>query len=318
MDASANHPGTYVPHLQSPTRSGEQQRGFMRPSELILAAPTPRLLLHSIYMQRSIVLDQLPVWQIGRSKDCDIVLPDRWCSRHHIRIERQADHSYRLTDLKSMNGTFIGNSPIHAPHILKHGDCISIGESELEYIDLRDAASLHSYTNHSHESKGQVTVLMTHSSRTQGEMWREVLNSQGISTIWATSHFELEKIIAHVESLNCKISLLLLDLGMPKTNPYDFCRQYRQHYPEINVILLSGMRTHVHASECKWAVNQGAMALFAGLPHNNIFSELTSITERLQTIAQALEWPYLDSEALTSTLLKLQNAVDMEMSGIVF
>ncbi len=141
MDASANHPGTYVPHLQSPTRSGEQQRGFMRPSELILAAPTPRLLLHSIYMQRSIVLDQLPVWQIGRSKDCDIVLPDRWCSRHHICIERQADHRYRLTDLKSMNGTFIGNNRIHAPHVLKHGDRISIGESELEYIDLRDVPS---------------------------------------------------------------------------------------------------------------------------------------------------------------------------------
>lgn len=317
MDASANHPGTYVPHLQSPTRSDEQQRGFMRPSELILAAPTPRLLLHSIYMQRSIVLEQLPVWQIGRSKDCDVVLPDRWCSRHHVRIERQADHRYLLTDLGSMNGTFIGNHRLREPYLLKHGDCITMGESELEYIDLRDVPSPHPSTNPSPESKGQVTVLMTHSSRTQGEMWREVLNSQGISTIWATSHFELEKIIAHVESLNCKISLLLLDLGMPKTNPYEFCRQYRQHYPGINVILLSGMRTRVHESECKWAVSQGAIALFAGLPRENMFSELTSITERLQTIAQAIGWPYLNSETLTSTLLKLQDAVDMEMSGTV-
>ncbi|MFN3678802.1 FHA domain-containing protein [Thermosynechococcus sp.] len=313
MDASANPRGTYIPHLQAPTRFDEQQRGFLRPSELILAAPTPRLLLHSVYIQRSIVLDQLPVWEVGRSKDCDIVIPDRWCSRHHLRIQRQADHRYCLTDLNSMNGTFVGNHRLREPHVLKHGDCISIGESELEYIDLRDGTSPYP----SPESKGQVTVLMTHSSRTQGEMWREVLNSQGISTIWATSHFELENIIAYVESLNCKISLLLLDLGMPKTNPYEFCRQYRQRYPEINVILLSGMRTHVHESECKWAVNQGAMALFAGLPRENLFAELTRITERLQTIAQAIKWPYFNPEALTSTLLKLQDAVDTQISGIV-
>lgn len=313
MDASANPRGTYIPHLQTPTRFGEQQRGFMRPSELILAAPTPRLLWHSVYMQRSIVLDQLPVWQVGRSKDCDIILPDRWCSRHHLRIQRQADHRYLLTDLGSMNGTFIGNHRLREPYLLKHGDCITIGESELEYIDLRDGTSPYP----SPESKGQVTVLMTHSSRTQGEMWRELLNSQGISTVWATSHFELENIIAYVESLNCKISLLLLDLGMPKTNPYEFCRQYRQRYPEMNVILLSGMRTRVHESECKWAVNQGAMALFAGLPRENLFAELTSITERLQTIAQAMKWPYFNPEALTSTLLKLQDAVDTQISGIV-
>ncbi|AHB89102.1 two component signal transduction system response regulator with FHA domain [Thermosynechococcus sp. NK55a] len=316
MDASANRPDTYVP-LHSPTRAGEQQRGFMRPSELILAAPTPRLLLHSVYMQRSIVLDQLPAWQIGRSKDCDIVLPDRWCSRRHIRIERQADHRYCLTDLKSMNGTFVGNNRIQTPYILRHGDRISIGESELEYIDLRDVPGPYPYTHHSGESKGQVTVLMTHSSRTQGEMWRELLNSQSISTIWATSHFELEKIIAHLESLNCNINLLLLDLGMPKTNPYNFCRQYRQRYPQMNVILLSGMRTRVHESECKWAVNQGAMALFGGLPRENMLGELTNITERLQTIAKALGWTYFNPEALTSTLLKLQDAVDTEMPGIV-
>jgi len=318
MDASANRPDTYVPHLQSPTRSsGESQRGFMQPTELILAAPTPRLLFHSIYIQRSIVLDQLPRWRIGRSKDCDIVMPDRWCSRAHIAIERQPDHRYRLMDLKSMNGTFIGNSRIQGTHILHHGDRIAIGESELEYIDLRDAPSPHPYTDHSHESYGQATVLMTHSSRTQGEMWRELLNSQGISTIWATSHFELEKIIAHVESLNCKISLLLLDLGMPKTNPYDFCRQYRQSYPEMQVILLSGMRTRVHESECKWAVNQGAMALFAGLPRENMFADLTSITERLQIISKTINWPYLNAEALTSTLLKLQDSIDAEISGLV-
>lgn len=318
MDASANRPSTYAPHLQSLTRSlGESPQGFVRPTELMLAAPTPRLLFHSIYMQRSIVLDQLPVWRIGRSKNCDIVIPDRWCSRAHIVIERKPDHRYQLTDLKSMNGTFVGNTRIQEPYTLRHGDCIAIGKSELEYIDLRDTPDPHPYTHHCHESYGQATVLMTHSSRTQGEMWRELLNSQGISTIWAASHFELETIIAHVESLNCKISLLLLDLGMPKTNPYDFCRQCRQVYPEKQVILLSGMRTQVHDSECRWAVSQGAMALFAALPRQNMLADLKSITERLQTISKAIEWPHLNSEALTSTLMKLQDSVDTEMSGLL-
>lgn len=311
MESPPKKSDTYVPERQKPTGSTQGAKGFIRPVELILAAPIPRVFLHSPYMQRSIVLTQRQEWSIGRSKDCDIVLPDRWASRHHSIIRVDPQKGYHLVDNKSMNGSFVNNQRVFDPHLLKHGDRVMVGETELEFVWINSGTTPPPTCN---ESK---CILMTHSSRTQGEMWRELLNSQGLSTIWATSHFELEKVMAHIESLNDSPDLLLLDLGMPKTNPYDFCRRYHETYPNLQVILLSGMRQLVHDSECKWAMNQGATALLPGLPRENLFGDLTRITERLQTIFKGIDWHQMNAEALTSTLLKLQEAVDSDLSGII-
>lgn len=311
MESPSKKSDTYVPEFQKPTGSSQGAKGFIRPVELILAAPVPRVLLHSPYMQRSIVLSQQQEWTIGRSKDCGIVLPDRWASRHHSIIRVDPQKGYYLVDNKSMNGSFVNNQRVEQSYFLKHGDRIMVGETELEFVWLKSESVP---PPSPHESK---FILMTHSSRTQGEMWRELLNSQGLSTTWATSHFELEQVMAHIESLNGSPNLLLLDLGMPKTNPYDFCRRYHETYPDLQVILLSGMRQSVHDSECKWAINQGATALLPGLPRENLFADLTRITERLQTIFKCLAWDQINAEALTSTLLKLQEAVDSELSGII-
>jgi len=63
---------------------------------------------------------------IGRGSDCDIVLPERQVSRHHVQIERDAG-GYLLRDLGSKNGTCVNGQEVHArPHRLKDGDEIQI------------------------------------------------------------------------------------------------------------------------------------------------------------------------------------------------
>jgi hypothetical protein len=42
---------------------------------------------------------------VGRGSDCDIVLPERQVSRHHVRFLR-GDDGYLVEDLGSKNGTF--------------------------------------------------------------------------------------------------------------------------------------------------------------------------------------------------------------------
>ena len=62
---------------------------------------------------------------IGRSLDCDVYVPDIYVSRHHCRFERH-EGSWRVVDLESSNGIWIGSKRQHA-YILKPGDTLEIG-----------------------------------------------------------------------------------------------------------------------------------------------------------------------------------------------
>jgi hypothetical protein len=71
------------------------------------------------------VLDQ-EYMTIGRSEDCDIVLPKRQVSRHHAQIERD-DGGYLLRDLGSKNGTYVNGRKVRSePYRLEDGDEIQI------------------------------------------------------------------------------------------------------------------------------------------------------------------------------------------------
>lgn len=71
------------------------------------------------------VLDQ-DYTTIGRSDDCDVVLPKRQVSRYHAQIER-SDGGYTLRDLGSKNGTYVNGRKVEDdPCRLQDGDEIQI------------------------------------------------------------------------------------------------------------------------------------------------------------------------------------------------
>jgi DNA-binding winged helix-turn-helix (wHTH) protein len=87
---------------------------------------------------------------IGRSNDCDIVIPDRQISRYHVRIEYDGN-GYLLQDLGSKNGTVVnGVSVSGRPYRLNDGDEIILasaiqigfvaGEATLPLEDIRFAS----------------------------------------------------------------------------------------------------------------------------------------------------------------------------------
>jgi pSer/pThr/pTyr-binding forkhead associated (FHA) protein len=63
---------------------------------------------------------------LGRSADCDVVLPDEAVSRHHAEIRAQHDR-YLLIDTGSRNGTYLNRHPVTKAAILRDGDEIAIG-----------------------------------------------------------------------------------------------------------------------------------------------------------------------------------------------
>lgn len=69
-----------------------------------------------------------PVFTLGKASACDGILDfSEEISREHARIS-WADGKYTITDLNSMNGTFLNGRPVppNQPQPLKEGDRIGI------------------------------------------------------------------------------------------------------------------------------------------------------------------------------------------------
>ena len=69
---------------------------------------------------------------IGRAEENDLQLMDPKASRHHAEIQREG-LSFLVRDLDSANGTLINGVRLTAPHVLRHGERIAIGDTELVY-----------------------------------------------------------------------------------------------------------------------------------------------------------------------------------------
>src|ERR1044072_4768803 len=69
---------------------------------------------------------------VGRDSTNVVRLADSLLSRRHCRIER-AENRLVLTDLESLNGTFVNGRPIRE-HALTDGDRVTVGESCFVYL----------------------------------------------------------------------------------------------------------------------------------------------------------------------------------------
>jgi DNA-binding NtrC family response regulator len=76
------------------------------------------------------------VVHLGKSRQCDIVLPDESVSRVHAEIRRQGD-AYRVLDQQSTNGVFIGGVRV-TDGFLKPGDVLALGKVQIRFMP-RDA-----------------------------------------------------------------------------------------------------------------------------------------------------------------------------------
>lgn len=73
---------------------------------------------------------------IGKSRRCDVSLPDDTVSRQHAEIHREAG-GYRFRDLGSTNGSYVGGARVKDAY-LKPGDVLGIGKVQLRFMP-RDA-----------------------------------------------------------------------------------------------------------------------------------------------------------------------------------
>ncbi|HJP91493.1 MAG TPA: sigma 54-interacting transcriptional regulator [Pyrinomonadaceae bacterium] len=69
---------------------------------------------------------------IGRETAANLCIADASVSRRHSKIEKR-EEGFVITDLESLNGTFINDVPIKS-RLLEHGDRVRIGDSQFLFL----------------------------------------------------------------------------------------------------------------------------------------------------------------------------------------
>lgn len=75
---------------------------------------------------------------IGRETAANVCVADASVSRRHSKIEKK-DDTFVITDLESLNGTFVNNVPVRS-RVLDHGDHVRIGESQFLFLTAEGEA----------------------------------------------------------------------------------------------------------------------------------------------------------------------------------
>ena len=112
---------------------------------------------------------------IGRSPECQIVLPDFGISRNHAKVVVSERGEARILDLKSKNGTQVNGVPVvEAP--LRDGDRILLGKFELTFtkaleskVVLDDAKPLSEEAGTIIRSVGELQHLLTGAGAAPGK-----------------------------------------------------------------------------------------------------------------------------------------------------
>jgi pSer/pThr/pTyr-binding forkhead associated (FHA) protein len=69
---------------------------------------------------------------IGRSPECALVLDDDYASGRHARIYQDDDGTWKVEDLRSTNGTFLGATRLTEPREVAVGSVLRIGQTVVE------------------------------------------------------------------------------------------------------------------------------------------------------------------------------------------
>jgi serine phosphatase RsbU (regulator of sigma subunit) len=77
---------------------------------------------------------------VGRSHECDLVLPDVVLSRRHAELVH-TPRGWAVRDLRSLNGTHVNGTRVEGERPLRDGDVIGIAEWRLEFRDADLAPS---------------------------------------------------------------------------------------------------------------------------------------------------------------------------------
>ncbi len=111
---------------------------------------------------------------IGRDSECDIIVPDRQVSRHHILLTFN-NQGIIAEDLQSKNGTYLNGQLLTSPHRLEDGDILQIALAQ-KFTFVSSDATLPLDTDF-HELQTEFLA-----SRSRGDQAIASISSQDVGT----------------------------------------------------------------------------------------------------------------------------------------
>lgn len=163
-------------------------------------------------------LAQAPI-SIGRASDCTIPIKDRYLSRKHAEIVLN-EGLWVLKDCGSANGTFLNGTKVDRDCVLKSGDRIRLGDTELVFrsdalsdrsISLGDSKvtptisiPVHKLTEQPREVSGKTLERL----RILNTLAEEFLEDRPLDELFG---FIVERVLDHLKASRAAIGLLAED-----------------------------------------------------------------------------------------------------------
>lgn len=134
---------------------------------------------------------------------------------------------------------------------------------------------------------GSKTILMSHLSAEQSDLWSAALTAQKFEVISEQADTDIVKLLTQWKQWNSKLpDLLLIDIRLKNLDgntlqSSSLCRWCRENHPELKVILVNPNQDKIPSSEQRWATRQGAIDMLPRLQQINLASAMARIVEVL-------------------------------------
>jgi pSer/pThr/pTyr-binding forkhead associated (FHA) protein len=250
---------------------------------------------------KRISLTEQSTWTFGRSSVNAIQLPDQCASRHHAKLECVQGRHFYFVDLNSRNGSLVNGQRIAQAVLLKHGDRITVGKTQMVFHQARVTVPGLAMTPPSQ------SVLMVQSSTTQGKIWQEILLSQGIAVSWEVPGVDLKQLLALRAVSNQLPGAVLVNLKAYPGHSTRLWTNICQQYPGVKIFILDSVHPELVSPDDRKTIPRGCEGVFPAFRKLHLVQDIKEIAGQVQVILRAVNGRSLHVERLHSALHKLED-----------
>jgi diguanylate cyclase (GGDEF)-like protein/PAS domain S-box-containing protein len=260
----------------------------------------PQLIIGYSSGSSQLLLAGRTTWTVGRASNNDIVLPDRMVSRNHaMLLQLLRTGNFYFVDLWSRNGSGLNGQRVYTPQLLKDGDLIQVGKTELKF---RLAPSV---SNPKLQHLSAKSVLLIQTSHTQGDIWQHLLTAQGMEVLRQMADIQVVPTLEQLKVCEEHLpDLLIIDLTTLEPNVDVFIDWYRPH-AHLPLIL-----THAPQNEPGTALKElmpsHIVEIMSHFPDHDLLVHQANITAKLKNALRLLDYTFIDDLVLDKQLHHLQ------------
>lgn len=266
-------------------------------------SPIPQLFIAADTSQ-SINLTIQKTWTVGRSSVNAIVLAEKSVSRHHAKFEVLDNRHCYFVDLNSSNGSQINHKQVTDPVLLKHGDVITIGSTEIRFN--------FPYVTHPGFTVPlqPKQVLMMQESAIQGIIWQEMLCSQEFDVQWLPPAANLQQRISLDAAANVLPDLLLVDLAAYNGDDLTFCAWCHKTYPHLPLLLTLSREASTPIVELNALLPMGMGKILPTLPSRELLKNIDIFAEQLRSVLNKVDGSTFNRDNLAVSLNSLEGILN--------